>query len=448
MGTINNPSSGGTGYTNFTAISANVTIGTAYTITITPFWTSTVYTEGYSAWIDYNQDGDFVDAGEQIFTKATSTATPASGSFTIPATATLGSTRMRVSMKYNGTPTSCEAFSFGQVEDYTVVVQASGADVQAPTTPTNLAASGTTSSSTNLTWTASTDNVGVTGYDVYQGATLLTNVKVTSYTVTGLTPSTAYSFSVKAKDAAGNASASSNVVNVTTLANSVTYCASQGNSVTDELIGRVQFGTINNSSIGGTGYTNFTAISTNVTRSVAYSITITPTWTSTVYPEGYGVWIDYNQDGDFVDAGEQVWTKAASTTTPVSGSITIPATATLGSTRMRVTLKYNAIPTSCETFSYGQVEDYTVTIVSGAKNSLSEIEPLFNIYPNPVSGELLNVSDASDHSNFRIMNLMGREISIGKIENGAVSVANLPVGIYLIEITINDKPSSRRFIKL
>ena len=133
---------------------------------------------------------------------------------------------------------------------------------------------------------------GVTGYDVYQGATFLTTVATTSYTVTGLTPLTAYSFSVFARDAAGNVSPSSNVVNVTTLVNTITYCTSQGNSVSREYIGRVQFGTINNASTGGTGYTNFTAISTNVTSSIAYTITITPTWTSTVYPEAYGVWID------------------------------------------------------------------------------------------------------------------------------------------------------------
>ena len=451
LGTINNPSSGGTGYTDFTALSTNVTRGTAYTITITPTWTSTVYPEGYSVWIDYNQDGDFLDAGEQVYSKAASTATPASGSFTIPATATLGATRMRVSLKYNAIPTSCETFSFGEVEDYTVVIQAAVADTQAPTAPTNLTASGTTSTTTNLSWTASTDNVGVTGYDVYQGAVLKATVAGTSYAVTGLSPSTAYTFSLKAKDVAGNVSASSNVVNVTTLAVNLTYCASQGNIVTDELIGRVQLGTINNPSTGGTGYTNFTAISTNLSRSIAYTITITPTWTSTVYPEGYGVWIDYNQDGDFADAGEQVWTKAASTTTPVSGTFTIPATATLGSTRMRVSLKYNAIPTSCETFSYGQVEDYTVNIVTGAKNTFAESsstdEISFSVYPNPVSGDVLKITEVDNNSHFRVVNVLGKEIEKGRVENGQISVAALPVGIYLLEINSNNKTSSKRFIR-
>ena len=333
-------------------------------------------------------------------------------------------------------------------------------DTQAPTAPTNLTASGTTSSSTNLAWTASTDNVAVSGYDVYQGVTLKATVATTTYTVTGLTASTAYTFSLKAKDAAGNVSASSNVVNVTTLANTVTYCASQGNIVTDELIGRVQFGTINNPSTGGTGYTNFTAISTNAIRSTAYTITITPTWTSTVWAEGYSVWIDYNQDGDFVDAGEQVFSKAASTTTPVSGSVTIPATASLGSTRMRVSMKYNGIPTSCETFTYGQVEDYTVVIVSAIKAENTDVNAIsdknsstlnsevpFFLYPNPVSGNILNISNVENYSHFRIVNILGREILNGRVEDGKVSVESLSAGIYLIEINTNNITSSRRFIK-
>ena len=109
-------------------------------------------------------------------------------------------------------------------------------DTTAPSAPTTLTASGTTSSSTNLSWAASTDNVGVTGYDVYQGATFKATVTSTSYAVSGLSASTAYTFSVIAKDAAGNVSAASNVVNVTTLAGSttVTYCASQGNNTADE----------------------------------------------------------------------------------------------------------------------------------------------------------------------------------------------------------------------
>jgi len=98
-----------------------------------------------------------------------------------------------------------------------------GGDTQPPSAPSNLAASGTTSTGTNLAWTASTDNVGVTGYDILRatGASGGTFASVgtsttTSFAATGLTASTTYQFQVRARDAAGNTSPVSNTVTVTT----------------------------------------------------------------------------------------------------------------------------------------------------------------------------------------------------------------------------------------
>jgi chitodextrinase len=449
IGTINNPSTGTAGYEDFTSLSTNITRSASSTITVTPTWTGSTYAEGYAVFIDYNKNGVFTDAGETVWSTAATTTTPVSGSFTVPATATLGATRMRVSMKYNGIPTSCEAFSYGQVEDYTVNIVAGTVDTTAPTAPTNLAASGTTSSSTNLTWTASTDNVTVTGYDVYQGATLKATVTTTSYTVTGLTAATAYTFSVRAKDAAGNVSAASNTVNVTTSSVTLTYCTSQGNNTNDERIGRVVIGSINNASTGTAGYENFTSISTNAGRSSSQTITITPTWTGSVYSEGYAVFIDYNQNGVFTDAGETVWTRTASTTTPVSGSFTIPATATLGATRMRVSMKYNGVPTSCELFSYGQVEDYTINITAAAREEDSSENiavTTIKLYPNPTTS-VLNVTSVSENASFKVYNVMGQTILDGKINNGTIDVSRLTNGNYIMEISDNGTSTTKRFIK-
>ncbi|MFD1660570.1 carbohydrate binding domain-containing protein [Streptomyces caeni] len=91
-----------------------------------------------------------------------------------------------------------------------------GSDTQAPTTPAGLTSTGKTSSSVSLSWSASTDNVGVTAYDVYSGSNRVLSVSSTSATVGGLSPSTSYTFTVKARDAAGNVSAASNAVSVTT----------------------------------------------------------------------------------------------------------------------------------------------------------------------------------------------------------------------------------------
>ncbi|MEC0264378.1 glycosyl hydrolase [Paenibacillus anseongense] len=90
-------------------------------------------------------------------------------------------------------------------------------DTQVPTMPLNLAASSKTMTSVTLTWMASTDNIGVTGYEVYVNNTNLAGTTTTtSFTVTGLTANTAYRFLVKAKDAAGNNSAFTPPLTVTT----------------------------------------------------------------------------------------------------------------------------------------------------------------------------------------------------------------------------------------
>jgi chitodextrinase len=91
------------------------------------------------------------------------------------------------------------------------------ADTTPPTTPAGLSASTASSSQINLTWTASTDNVSVTGYRVYRGGALLAALAaVTGYQDTGLSPSTTYSYTVQAFDAAGNASAQSTAASATT----------------------------------------------------------------------------------------------------------------------------------------------------------------------------------------------------------------------------------------
>jgi hypothetical protein len=98
-----------------------------------------------------------------------------------------------------------------------VVAPASGTDTVAPTTPTAVTASDVSSATANLSWTASTDNVGVTGYDIHSGGTIVATSTTTDATVTGLNAATAYSFTVTAHDAAGNSSTASTPVGATTL---------------------------------------------------------------------------------------------------------------------------------------------------------------------------------------------------------------------------------------
>ncbi|KAA3602133.1 MAG: hypothetical protein D8M57_18915 [Candidatus Scalindua sp. AMX11] len=109
----------------------------------------------------------------------------------------------------------------GGSQDYTLIVTGLTADpdtdTDPPTTPASITASDITQTSLMLNWAASSDNVGVTGYDVYQASSRIVTVPGTSFAITGLSENTSYRFSVSAKDAAGNESQPSNPIIVTTL---------------------------------------------------------------------------------------------------------------------------------------------------------------------------------------------------------------------------------------
>ncbi|MEM9921792.1 MAG: S8 family serine peptidase, partial [Bacteroidota bacterium] len=106
--------------------------------------------------------------------------------------------------------------SFGTSEATNFCLGGGGPDTDPPSVPTNLTATNTTQTSTDLSWNASTDNIGVDGYNVYVNGALNGSTSTTSYTVTGLSASTTYTMSVSAYDAAGNESNSAST-SVTTL---------------------------------------------------------------------------------------------------------------------------------------------------------------------------------------------------------------------------------------
>lgn len=97
------------------------------------------------------------------------------------------------------------------------------ADNEAPSAPDGLTVSNISSTTAALAWNASSDNVGIAGYYVYSGNSRIATVTDTDYTVNGLTAETSYAFSVRAFDAAGNVSAPSNVITVTTAAAPAAY---------------------------------------------------------------------------------------------------------------------------------------------------------------------------------------------------------------------------------
>ncbi|MEB3801342.1 M4 family metallopeptidase [Flavobacterium columnare] len=326
-------------------------------------------------------------------------------------------------------------------------------DTTAPTTPTNLVASGTTSTSITLSWTASTDNVGVTGYNIYNGTTLLASSSTTSATVSGLTASTTYNFTVKAKDAAGNLSVASNAVLVTTSAgSSITYCASKGSSQADEWIDYVALNGMTNTTTADAGYGNFTSKIAPLPYG-SNTITFSAGFAGNSYTEYWSVWIDYNKNGTF-ESTEKVATGSSSSSGNLTGTFTVPTTALAGQTRMRVQMKYGSASTACETFSYGEVEDYTVNVGAAAIAGITfgtEISDEANnynmeIYPNPSNG-LLNIRTLDDRTvSYQIYNLMGQPLKSGTL-NQEINVSDLAAGMYVIEINDGQKTLAKKFAK-
>lgn len=171
----------------------------------------------------------------------------------------------------------------------------------------------------------------------------------------------------------------------------ITYCSSQGNNWSYEWISNVQFGTFTNSS-GAAGYTDFTGQTVSMEAGTSVSLSLTPGFSGSTYTEYFKVWIDYNKNGDFTDAGEEVYSGVGTST--VSGSFTVPAGAT-GTTRMRVSMKWNAAQTPCETFSYGEVEDYTVNFTTSAP-----VAPVADFSAGSTTvaeGDVVNFTDLSSN---------------------------------------------------
>ncbi|MBK8571015.1 MAG: fibronectin type III domain-containing protein [Nitrosomonadales bacterium] len=110
-----------------------------------------------------------------------------------------------------------QPFRITEIKAWDVAVSGAVLDTTLPTVPVGLSATPISTTQLNLSWTASTDNVGVTGYKVYRGGTLVGSPTTTGYTDTGLTASTSYSYTLAACDAANNCSAQSNPVSATTM---------------------------------------------------------------------------------------------------------------------------------------------------------------------------------------------------------------------------------------
>lgn len=178
--------------------SANVTSGGATTAQLTPpvGKTTSDFQAGY-----INEDTnphDVLDLASGKYTEM---------EWVIQATADADdATQYEFKVSYDGV----DLDTYSQIPKWTIGTPPNPPDTTAPSVPTNLTATAVSNTQIDLAWTASTDNVGVTGYKIYRGGSLIATIgNVTTYAATGLAPNTAYTFTVSAIDANANESAQS-----------------------------------------------------------------------------------------------------------------------------------------------------------------------------------------------------------------------------------------------
>ncbi|MEM8582763.1 MAG: S8 family serine peptidase, partial [Bacteroidota bacterium] len=183
------------------------------------------------------------------------------------------------------------------------------------------------------------------------------------------------------------------------------YCSVVELNATEEFIGEVIIGesfTQTSESEDG-GYSDFTLSGPDLELQVLtnYSISLSPEFPGQSYPEGWGVFIDLNQDGDFA-ANERVFVSDGVSTQPVSGVINIPNDAVRGLTRMRIIMLWNDIPdVGCGNMGedFGEVEDYCVTISDRIDEPEEEpffTDPTVYLEPSLLNGEVFPVQNPSD----------------------------------------------------
>ena len=221
----------------------------------------------------------------------------------------------------------------------------------------------------------------------------------------------------------------------------------------------VQFNTIDNPSAKPSGYSDYTAIATTVKKGDTHELTINVN-TDGNYTVHTVVWIDWNQDCDFLDTGENYDLGDASNTedgaTTLSPlSITIPEGALLGSTKMRVSTKYSTDPASCTDATFdGEVEDYTVTVEEATATIEDFVFSGFNLYPNPSKGTFnLNFDVVNTEKVVvQLFDIRGRLIGEKNFLDTntrfseSISFQRAAAGLYLVKITNGNKQTTRKLV--
>ncbi len=318
-------------------------------------------------------------------------------------------------------------------------------DTETPTEPTNLAVTGSSSSTVSLSWTASTDNIGVTSYDVYVNSAFKSSVSGTTAIVNGLTPVTTYSFYVVAKDAAGNSSLQSNSVNGTTTIIS-SSCASE--SFEKIPAAASSYGTKTWTGDSGLNWTATDArtdqaistraicirngsLSASISADGIGSLTVTTQQKFTTGNSGtFSLRVNGNIVGTIPFGAPGVETTTTISNINIAGDVTISITDNSNLATSRVA--FDNLSWTC--YSNLNNEEFNSTE--------------FSIYPNPTTNQFsVNFKDGDGSFSIAIYSILGQKVfEKQNTNNKTVEFQNLSKGTYILKITKDSKTLTRKLL--
>lgn len=316
--------------------------------------------------------------------------------------------------------------------------------------PQGITATATDSASAEVTWTAV---LAGTSYDVryaVQGTgawTIIDGITTTGTAITGLQGCTSYEVQLRTSCLGGLADwGPSTLVNTPGCGQCVdgAYCPSAGADASAEWIDRIVLNTIDNTSGNNDGYAAFTDQGTTLIAGQSYAVTLDPGFSFFPYQENWSVWLDLDNDAQFEAPGELIYAPAESANT-INGTLTVPATAAPGATRMRVIMKFqDPVADGCEdAYDYGETEDYCVTIE--AVNSVSETSSaVVTAYPNPAD-DVIRITLGSGNGPLFVMDNTGRTVLRATYNGGMalVSTGGLAEGRYTVLAVLADGGRAR-----
>ncbi len=251
-----------------------------------------------------------------------------------------------------------------------------------------------------------------------------------------------YTVSLVASNAQGNDSEIKN--NYITVVQNTGPCAAAADTC-DEYIKTFMLNSINNNSntcsVGG--YADYTNISASLAKGTAYSATVVPGIIGQAGNIAYtgdelAIWIDYNNDNDFVDAGEQVGYVLVGQGWSNVFNFTVPMNATTGMVHLRTRISYQGagaiVP--CGTVAYGETEDYMVNIT--AASGIGELNPeLVSLYPNPATNKVTVDFGILEASSVKLYDLSGKLILSTEgnlIQKVELSTEGIAQGMYQVKV--------------